>query len=127
MSPAKLRSDSPTSSDTEKYFGMVNFKVRDGDPLSTAVGYTWVPLLEKGSLATGRHELPVTSELPPSGGILNSKFNVEAISFFHFTERACPFKEVTFGAYQGPRRLTVIIGLVELKRAVSFIASVVEL
>ena len=48
---------------------MLGFKVRDGDPLSTAVGYTWVPLLEKGSLATGRHELPVTSELPPSGGI----------------------------------------------------------
>ena len=44
-------------------------QVRDGDPLSTPVGYTWVPLLEKGSLATGRHELPVTSELPPSGGI----------------------------------------------------------
>ena len=43
-------------------------QVRDGDPLSTPVGYTWVPLLEKGSLATGRHELPVTSELPPSGG-----------------------------------------------------------
>ena len=52
---------------------MLGFKVRDGDPLSTAVGYTWVPLLEKGSLATGRHELPVTSELPPSGEIFSTQ------------------------------------------------------
>ena len=77
MSPARLRSDSPTSSDTAKY--TLDLKVRDGDPLSTAVGYTWVPLLEKGSLATGRHELPVTSELPPAGRILNSELSNEAI------------------------------------------------
>jgi hypothetical protein len=43
-------------------------QVREGDSqLATPVGYTWVPLLEKGSLATGEHNLPVTSELPPSG------------------------------------------------------------
>ena len=71
MSPAKLRCVTHQHpSGAEEYLEMLCFKVRDGDPLSTAVGYTWVPLLEKGSLATGRHELPVTSELPPSGGIL---------------------------------------------------------
>ena len=94
--------------------------MRDGDPLSTAVGYTWVPLLEKGSLATGRHELPVTSELPPSGEIfLTQRPNP-------FTGRTCPFKEITLGDYQGPGRLTVLIGLVELTKVVSFIASIVE-
>jgi len=42
-------------------------QMREGESLCQPVGYTWVPLLEKGSLATGRHELPVTSDLPPPG------------------------------------------------------------
>lgn len=42
-------------------------QVKDEEKLSTPVGYTWIPLLEKGSLATGEHNLPVTSDLPPSG------------------------------------------------------------
>ncbi len=40
-------------------------QVKDGEKVATPVGYTWIPLLEKGSLATGEHNLPVTSELPP--------------------------------------------------------------
>ena len=42
-------------------------QVKEGERVAQVVGYTWIPLLEKGSLATGRHDLPVTSELPPSG------------------------------------------------------------
>ena len=42
-------------------------QVREGERLETPVGYTWIPILDKGSLATGEHNLPVTSELPPAG------------------------------------------------------------
>ena len=40
-------------------------QVKEGERIATPVGYTWIPLLEKGSIATGEHNLPVTSELPP--------------------------------------------------------------
>ena len=35
------------------------------EKVATPVGYTWIPLLEKGTLATGEHNLPVASEIPP--------------------------------------------------------------
>ena len=38
---------------------------RAAEKVATPVGYTWIPLLEKGTLATGEHNLPVASEIPP--------------------------------------------------------------
>merc|ERR1719300_153733 len=40
-------------------------QVREGEKVATPVGYSWIPLLENGSLATGEFNLPVASELPP--------------------------------------------------------------
>ncbi|XP_023320823.1 dedicator of cytokinesis protein 7, partial [Eurytemora carolleeae] len=43
-------------------------QLRDGERLETPAGYTWIPILDdKGSLATGEHNLPVASELPSAG------------------------------------------------------------
>ena len=42
--------------------------MKDGEKLETPVGYTWIPIIERGTLATGEHNLPVTSELPQTPG-----------------------------------------------------------
>ena len=42
-------------------------QTREGEGVATVVGHTWIPLLDGHSLATGEHNLPVTSDLPPPG------------------------------------------------------------
>ena len=69
----------------------LSVKVKDGEKLETPVGYTWIPIIERGTLATGEHNLPVTSELPQTPGysFISTDRAPPGIKFLIFVDFFC--------------------------------------